>query len=156
MFAKIKDGKIIKYPYEWNEIRADHSNISFPPEVSEEFLATLFIVVVQPTPRPTTTYLQNAVQITPVKNQYNKWVQTWEIVDATEEQIQARLDFQWNVVRQQRNDILTASDWTQSRDVHLANDEAWTAYRQDLRNITETYSNPFDVVFPEAPEEIWE
>lgn len=156
MFAKIKDNKITKYPYEWNEIRNDHSNISFPPEVSEDFLATLFIVVVRPTPRPTIPYTKNAIEITPTKDQYGKWIQTWEIVDATEEQIQARLNFQWNVVRDQRNDLLTASDWTQSRDVHLANDEDWTTYRQELRNITDNYANPFDVVFPEAPEEIWE
>ena len=40
-------------------------------------------------------------------------------------------------IRHKRNQFLSESDWTQSRDVFLPNDEEWKKYRQELRDITE-------------------
>ena len=40
-------------------------------------------------------------------------------------------------IRHKRNQLLFESDWTQSRDVFLPNDEEWKKYRQELRDITE-------------------
>ena len=40
-------------------------------------------------------------------------------------------------IRHKRNQFLSESDWTQSRDVFLPNDEEWKTYRQELRDITE-------------------
>jgi len=40
-------------------------------------------------------------------------------------------------IRHKRNQHLLESDWTQSRDVFLPNDEEWKKYRQELRDITE-------------------
>lgn len=40
-------------------------------------------------------------------------------------------------IRHKRNQFLFESDWTQSRDVFLPNDEEWKKYRQELRDITE-------------------
>ena len=40
-------------------------------------------------------------------------------------------------IRHKRNQLLFESDWTQSRDVFLPNDEEWKNYRQELRDITE-------------------
>ena len=42
-------------------------------------------------------------------------------------------------LRVERNNKLTLSDWTQSRDVTLSNDADWKTYRQALRDITKTY-----------------
>ncbi len=49
----------------------------------------------------------------------------------------------WAGVRYRRNTLLTNSDWTQIADVSLSSDQvtAWQTYRQDLRNITTTYSS---------------
>lgn len=58
---------------------------------------------------------------------------------------------QWEAVRQERNTLLAKSDWTQLPDVPLATKEAWAAYRQALRDITEQPGFPFDVVWPEPP-----
>ena len=38
-------------------------------------------------------------------------------------------------LRTRRNQLLTESDWTQSRDVFLPNDEEWKTYRQQLRDL---------------------
>lgn len=58
---------------------------------------------------------------------------------------------QWQVVRRQRDALLTQSDWTQLPDVPLATKETWAIYRQALRDITDQ-SDPFNVVWPVAPD----
>ena len=54
-------------------------------------------------------------------------------------------------VRAERDRLLAESDWTQLPDVPLTTKEAWAAYRQALRDITEQPGFPFDVVWPEPP-----
>lgn len=63
------------------------------------------------------------------------------------------LDPRWFDILAQRNDLLKASDWTQLPDVELTPEQvqAMRIYRQQLRDITKTYTNPEDVVFPENP-----
>ena len=41
-------------------------------------------------------------------------------------------------LRAERNTKLAETDWTQNRDVTLANDADWKTYRQALRDITDT------------------
>jgi len=55
------------------------------------------------------------------------------------------------MLRDERNKLLQKSDWTQSRDVKLTNDDEWILYRQSLRDITNSYSSIFDVVWPTEP-----
>jgi len=60
-------------------------------------------------------------------------------------------------VRNQRDQLLAQSDWTQMADSPLTAEqkEAWAVYRQALRNlpsaVTEEIENWFDVVFPTRP-----
>lgn len=54
-------------------------------------------------------------------------------------------------VRQQRNKLLSESDWTQVPDAPT-DKVAWANYRQDLRNITSQEGFPFDVIWPIKPE----
>ena len=56
-----------------------------------------------------------------------------------------------NYLRHARNIKLAETDWTQNRDVTLANDADWQTYRQALRDITDTYTSLDDVVWPEKP-----
>lgn len=59
-------------------------------------------------------------------------------------------DTEWPLVRARRNDMLSASDWTQLPDVPLNTKEAWAVYRQALRDVTEQL-DPFNIVWPVAP-----
>jgi hypothetical protein len=57
-------------------------------------------------------------------------------------------------LRQRRNAMLSASDWTVLPDSPVANKTAWLEYRQDLRDITEgvdTEAKVKAVVFPDKP-----
>jgi len=52
-------------------------------------------------------------------------------------------------LREERNQMLAETDWWASSDLTMT--DAQTAYRQALRDITDTYSNLNDVVWPEKP-----
>jgi len=52
-------------------------------------------------------------------------------------------------LRAERNRRLANTDWWASSDLTMT--EAQTAYRQALRNITDTYTSLDDVVWPQIP-----
>ena len=56
----------------------------------------------------------------------------------------------WNEIRSKRNGFLLSSDWTQLSDspVDLS---AWATYRQELRDIPQTFSTPESVIWPSKP-----
>ena len=56
----------------------------------------------------------------------------------------------WNEIRSKRNGFLSQSDWTQLDD-SKENKEAWAIYRQELRDIPQTFSNPDSVIWPSKP-----
>ena len=53
-------------------------------------------------------------------------------------------------LRMRRNKLLAESDWTQSRDVFLSNDEEWKTYRQQLRDLPKN-TDPMNPVWPTKP-----
>lgn len=54
-----------------------------------------------------------------------------------------------NALREQRDILLKETDWWASSDLTMTT--AQTNYRQALRDITNTYSSPADVVWPTKP-----
>jgi hypothetical protein len=56
----------------------------------------------------------------------------------------------WKQLRRDRNALLSACDWTQVADAPVDR-EAWAAYRQQLRDITDGFSDPEAVIWPTPP-----
>ena len=56
----------------------------------------------------------------------------------------------WEQIRQHRNKLLIASDWTQGTDVPDNIKDPWTTYRTALRDIT-TAATTADVIWPTKP-----
>ena len=54
-------------------------------------------------------------------------------------------------LRQWRNQKLAASDWTQLPDA-VCDKAAWATYRQALRNMPASNSDPKKVIFPNEPD----
>jgi hypothetical protein len=54
------------------------------------------------------------------------------------------------IVRTKRNGLLKDCDWTQVSDAPV-DKQAWTTYRQALRDITEQAGFPTDVIWPVKP-----
>jgi hypothetical protein len=59
----------------------------------------------------------------------------------------------WEEVRAGRDTLLTASDWTQMPDSPLNGEQknTWADYRQELRDLPQSFATPDEVVWPEAP-----
>ena len=61
----------------------------------------------------------------------------------------------WQCIREVRDDLLAKCDWTQAADSPLSagQREMWRVYRQELRDLPNSYSSPAEVIWPEQPEE---
>ena len=56
----------------------------------------------------------------------------------------------WQAIREKRDALIRQSDWTMTPGATV--DQAqWTAYRQLLRDLPQTYENAEDVVWPTVP-----
>jgi hypothetical protein len=55
----------------------------------------------------------------------------------------------WEIIREKRNALLAASDWMANSDVTMS--DAWVTYREALRDLPSTESDPDDIVFPTEP-----
>lgn len=58
----------------------------------------------------------------------------------------------WDDIRSERNRLLDKSDYTQMLDWPGDKAAVWAEYRQELRDITENFETPDDVVWPTPPE----
>jgi len=59
----------------------------------------------------------------------------------------------WKEITQKRNQLLAETDWTQGQDSPLSTEKLseLSLYRQALRDIPQTYTDPSDVVWPIKP-----
>ena len=55
----------------------------------------------------------------------------------------------WITIRSQRDQLLAACDWMANSDVTMS--DAWVTYREALRDLPSTESDPDDIVFPTEP-----
>ena len=53
-------------------------------------------------------------------------------------------------IRDKRTDLLRETDWMSGSDVNM--DDKWKKYRQDLRDLPASNSDPSKIVFPTKPE----
>tara|TARA_R100000808_G_C2117723_1_gene129856 strand:- start:379 stop:741 length:363 start_codon:yes stop_codon:yes gene_type:complete len=57
----------------------------------------------------------------------------------------------WNIVRAERDSLLEQSDYVMMPDYPLEDKSAWESYRQELRDLPASTSDPDAIVFPEKP-----
>lgn len=79
---------------------------------------------------------------TEVKPSIEEVIQAWELV---------KNEIGWESIRIKRNKLLQESDYTQLQD-YKGNSEIWKNYRQNLRNIPQTWLNPDLVIWPQKPD----
>lgn len=147
MHIKLTDGQ--PQPYSPAQLRRDNPQVSFPANPTNELLAEWHVYPVTRTPRPTTDYTQNVAEVTPTLTD-GVWTQTWQVTDATPEEIAERTDSQAFTIRAKRNDRLAACDWTQLADAPV-DSLGWANYRQALRDVTAQPGFPWDVSWPVLP-----
>jgi hypothetical protein len=82
--------------------------------------------------------------------------ETWEVQDIPpppEPPEPEQETLTWVVIRMKRSSLLLKSDWTQLADAPLTQEQknAWTVYRQALRDVPSSAASPEEVVWPTAP-----
>jgi|TARA_R110002124_G_scaffold47517_1_gene141295 hypothetical protein len=80
----------------------------------------------------------------------------YDLTAEEEAELEARAeaaDLDMNMVRGQRDGMLSAADWTQLGDAALGDHtaEEWATYRQSLRDLPAVYSRVSEVVWPNDP-----
>ena len=147
MYLRIID-EVINYPYSIPELRASFPHSFLPAQLTDADLVNWNMHVVIPTPMPN-DYTKNITEGTPVLTD-GVYYQNWNQTDATQSEIDYRIENQWFIVRETRNELLTECDWTQLADVSAETKSIWSEYRQSLRDIT-SQTNPFSITWPVKP-----
>ena len=149
MFIKLENGQPVGHPILEENFRLlfPNANLSLP-FVAEE-VEPLGFGLYDFSSQPDIGTFEKAVEVTPVKGECGRWLQTWAIEPMTEEEVAARTEQEWGAVRYQRNFRLSRCDWTQLPDAPV-DAATWTTYRQALRDVTEQ-TDPFNITWPTPP-----
>lgn len=147
MWVKVENG--VARQYNRGMLCADNPNVSFPVDLSDETLAEYDVYVGAVDPQPPYDHTKN-VSEGPIVLRGGVWTLTWSIADASPDEIAARVRDQWRDARNERNYRLSICDWTQLADASVDN-LAWAVYRQALRDLPQTQSDPFAIVWPASP-----
>ena len=151
MFVKITNGQVDQYPYTIGDLRKANPNVSFPKSIPNETLAQFGVYPV--TIAPASEF--NARTHRLVTQQPTLIDGAWTVTKAVVQKDQAQIDNE-NAqkaadVRQTRDRLLTACDWTQVADAPV-DKTTWANYRQALRDVPEQNGFPWEVVWPSQPE----
>ena len=123
-----------------SEIRSAFPQTSFPRVLTDEVISGFDILPVVKTEKPTPGPTKNVAEGAPVHID-GEWRQTWNVSDATDQEIAEKSDAESAVARAKRDSLLADSDWTQVADAPV-DAAAWAVYRQALRDITGLTSWP--------------
>lgn len=160
MYAEVKDGAVVTWPYDYDTLCKNNPSTAFPANKhllelyngTEANLAGNLLVKVVEQPQPvydakTQTVVQNAQPVMFGE----EWVLGWTVLPLTSEQQAAATAQKSASVRMERTQKLKDSDWTQVADAPV-DKAAWATYRQSLRDITSQAGFPWTVNWPVQPE----
>lgn len=159
MHAKVINNTVVKYPFILDDLKDENPHTIFPANIDlvEIYSQTetgkntgAILVLVEPRDKPSIDHAkQKAIEADPIIENA-VWVQNWNIVPLTNEEMQTALSEKQLEVRGLRNTLLNESDWTQLLDSPI-NKQEWAVYRQALRDITSQPGFPFSVIWPNKP-----
>lgn len=164
MYAKIENGNVVDYPLFEGDVERLTSGFIFPLDVHEEVNANNngkvipdgFVKIVPYFPIYD-DYAFKYVEVNPTFDQEkNAWIQTYEKIALTEEELNANEIRVSSIMRNKRDEVLAKSDiyvvidkW---EDYTEEEKLQWKYFRKALRDIPEQEGFPYSVVWPESPE----
>lgn len=81
----------------------------------------------------------------------NDHVSTQRVEELTEAELTQKANQKWDRIRNKRNYLLSESDWTQVADAP-GDKAAWATYRQALRDLPSTGTDPDALTWPTSPD----
>lgn len=145
--------KVTVFPYNVGLLRRDNPNVSFPSVPTDAQLAEWNVYPVIDMPTPAYDPLKQAVSEINPEYDGAVWRQMWAVRDLADYEARLVLDEALASLRSERDQRLSATDWTQLPDADLTPEkrQAWVAYRKQLRDLPENTPNPLNPVWPAEP-----
>jgi len=140
MYIKLSDSTPVLYSV-W-ALKADHPNVSFPDQMTDDVLADWSVYPCVEGPVPPLGECEQAIR-TGITLINGVWTQNFS-------KERWPLDQAQQYIRAKRNGLLSETDWMALSDVIMS--AAWVAYRQGLRDVTEQAGFPYEVIWPVKPE----
>lgn len=147
-YAKVNNGQVEAYPLTLTDIRLQMPNVSLSINVTKEELEQFGYVQVVPATEPAFDYTKNLTRTAVASG--DEFIEVWQQTEASQDEIAQRIANKADEIRSKRDLLLSQSDWTQLADVS-ENKEAWSVYRQSLRDIPLQQGFPYNVIWPITP-----
>jgi len=146
---------ILKFPYSLEELRSDNPLTSFPWEMSAGELAEWGVYSVEKQNPPAYNEQTEAIELQPPSLINGVWVREWLIVSVDPAELERRTTAQAALQREERNRVLSRTDYTQCLDYPGTDNEraSYAVFRQALRDVPDQVGFPWDVVWPLPPGE---
>lgn len=147
MFAKIENNAVVEWAIP--SLFALFPNTSFPSPLTNDALPEGYVAVNSFAP-PEVQAHQKVVSSLPIQIE-GRWVQGWDVVALSPAELAERDGIKAIAVRQERNALLSQSDWTQGKDIANSVSLEWVRYRQALRDLTNQAGFPLTLDWPVKP-----
>jgi hypothetical protein len=139
------NNEIIKWPYNFADLRADNPNISFPAHPTDALFEAYGVYNVDYAPEPEYDRLTHScAQNSAPTLTDGAWTVGYTVTQRSEDDAADR-------VRRHRNGLLQETDQYALSDRTLS--AAMAQYRSDLRAVPEQSGFPFDTTWPTKPSE---
>ena len=150
-FIKLENGQPASNAIVEENFRQLFPNTSFVVPFTADAVEPLGYGIYDFSDKPERGKYQKVVEVTPVRNEFGIWRQTWQLVDMNDEEKAAEDVNKAAQVRGQRTSLLFRSDWTQLADSPV-DKTVWATYRQALRDVPTQSGFPWAVNWPAQPE----
>ena len=144
MYAKIENGVVAEWPIV--NLRQRLPQVSFAEEINNDNLPDGFVFI-PPAVVPTYETSTHSIVLSDPTFINGIWTQEYTAIPLSEEKLQQHAANTAENVRQNRDMLLSTSDWTQVADAPV-DKAAWATYRQALRDITTQDGFPYDILWP--------
>jgi hypothetical protein len=92
IYAKISNNAVAEYPYNYEKLKRDNPQTSWPRNMSDEDLIGFGVYYVEPYSQPAHDYTQKCIELAPGFNvEQNRWEQQWQLIPATEAEMAASI-----------------------------------------------------------------
>jgi hypothetical protein len=154
MFIKLENGQPIGNAVSQANLEYLFPNFNFNQILTPAMVEPLGYGIYEFTQIPTVQRYEKIVEGTAIRNDDNGiYYQNWQAQAMTAEEQQQTDLRRADLMRAERNAMLTATDWTQLGDAQLTAEKRaeYTVYRQALRDIPSSAGFPWNTTWPTEP-----
>jgi hypothetical protein len=149
LFIKLENDSAVGYPIAETNFLQLFPLITFPREYTADVVEPFGYGIFDFTNAPICDRYEKAVELTPTRNQFGIWTQTWQVLQMNDDEKLAEDAMKQREVRSERARRLAETDWRFRSDLVVS--QAWVDYCQALRDVPTQAGFPWDIQWPAQP-----